>query len=185
VVLVLVAGPNFCCSNQEHFGRLRGWSSAVGVTCSNAVQGVAAATGLGAVVGVGPLFEAIKWAGIAYLAFLAMEALRSAAAGRYVPFDHEKLVHQLGRGWRQGFVSNITHRKITGKHAGKPRCVTAEEKFSVPAVATNCVSVVDARPHGYIRGDSHKRGGRDGPPCPLVSRWDVATCLCRASVSAQ
>jgi threonine/homoserine/homoserine lactone efflux protein len=59
VVLVLVPGPDFCCSDQEHSGRVRGWSSAVGVTCSNAVQGVAAATGLGAVVGVRPLFEAI------------------------------------------------------------------------------------------------------------------------------
>jgi hypothetical protein len=37
------------------------------------------------------------------------------------------------------------------------------------------VNVVDARPHDYIRGDSHKRGGRDGPPCPLFSRWDAAT----------
>jgi threonine/homoserine/homoserine lactone efflux protein len=63
-------------------GRLRGRSSAVGVTCSTAVQGVAAATGFGVVVGVQPLFEAIKWAGIAYLASFAMEALRSAAAGR-------------------------------------------------------------------------------------------------------
>jgi len=39
--------------------------------------------------------EAIKWAGIAYLAFLATEAIRSAAAGRYLPFDHEKLAHQF------------------------------------------------------------------------------------------
>ena len=69
------------------------------MTCSNAVQGVAGATGLGAViVGVQPLFAAIKWAGIVYLAFLAVQALRSAAAGRYLPFDHEKLVHQFGRG---------------------------------------------------------------------------------------
>jgi hypothetical protein len=40
-------------------------------------------------------------------------------------------------GWRQGFVSNITNPKITGKHAGKPRYLTAEEKLSVPAVARN------------------------------------------------
>jgi LysE type translocator len=62
----------------------------VGITCSNAVQGVAGATGLGAViVGVQPLVAAINWAGIVYLAFLAVQALRSAA-GRYLPFDHEK-----------------------------------------------------------------------------------------------
>jgi hypothetical protein len=74
---------------------------------------------LGAVVGVQPLFEAIKWASIAYLAFLAIEALRSAAAGR-LPFDHEKTRPSVRSRWRQGFVSNITNPKITGKHAGKP-----------------------------------------------------------------
>jgi hypothetical protein len=42
------------------------------------------------IVGVQPLFEAIKWAGFAYLAFMAIQALRSAAAGRYLPFDDEK-----------------------------------------------------------------------------------------------
>jgi hypothetical protein len=83
------------------------------------------------------VFEAIKWAGIVYLAFLAIEALRSAAAGRHLPSDHEKLVHQFGRGLAGKDISNITHRKITGKHAGKPRCLTAEEKFNVPAVARN------------------------------------------------
>jgi threonine/homoserine/homoserine lactone efflux protein len=76
---------------------------------------VAGATGLGAViVGVQPLFAAIKWAGIVDLAFLAVQALRSAAAGRYLPFDHEKLVHQSAAGWRQGFVSNTCHNQETG-----------------------------------------------------------------------
>ena len=42
------------------------------------------------IVGVQPLFEAIKWAGFAYLAFMALQALRSAAAGRYLPLDDEK-----------------------------------------------------------------------------------------------
>ena len=69
-------------------GRLGGWS------CRrrhllDAVYGVFAAIGLGA-VGVQPLFEAVRWAGIAYLVFLHIEALRSAAAGRYLPFDREK-----------------------------------------------------------------------------------------------
>ena len=60
---------------------------------------MAGATGLGAViVGVQPLFAAIKWAGIVYLAFLAVQALRSAAAGRYLPSTTRKLIHQLGPG---------------------------------------------------------------------------------------
>jgi threonine/homoserine/homoserine lactone efflux protein len=84
VVLVLLPGPDFAAvaKNTLAGGRLRAWSRAVRVTCSNAVQGVAVATGLGAVC-VQPLFEAIKWAGIPYL---VLQALRSAAAGRYIPF---------------------------------------------------------------------------------------------------
>jgi hypothetical protein len=41
-------------------------------------------------VGVQPVFEAIKWAGFADLAFMAFQALRSAQPGRYLPFDDEK-----------------------------------------------------------------------------------------------
>ena len=86
----------------------------MGVTCSNAVQGVVAATRLGAViVRVQPLFEAIKWAGIAYLVFLAIQALKSAASGRYLPFGEEKNRPSAG-GCRQGFLSNITNPKVLG-----------------------------------------------------------------------
>jgi threonine/homoserine/homoserine lactone efflux protein len=116
VVLVLVPGPDFAVVTKNTLagGRPRGWSSAAGVTCSNAVQGVTAAAGLGAViVGVQPLFEAIKWAGIAYLAFLAIQSLRSAAAGRYLPFDEERTPStSSAEGRRQGFISNITNPKV-------------------------------------------------------------------------
>ena len=105
-------------------GHPRGWSSAAGVTCSNAVQGVTAAAGLGAViVGVQPLFEAIKWAGIAYLAFLAIQSLRSAAAGRYLPFDEERTPStSSAEGWRQGFISNSsarTHHSLQWWNSGR------------------------------------------------------------------
>lgn len=58
-----------------------GWSSlngvaAYGVACSNAVQGSAAAAGLGAmIVRAQPLFQAIKWAGVAYLAYQVRRTL--------------------------------------------------------------------------------------------------------------
>ncbi len=53
---------------------------------SNAVQGTAATFGLGALIGrAQPVFEAIKWAGVAYLAFLGAHAIRSAVRGRYQP----------------------------------------------------------------------------------------------------
>ncbi len=113
-VLVLIPGPDFAVvtKNTLAAGRRRGIWSATGVASSNAVQGVAAATGLGTViVRFQPLFEAIKWAGIAYLAFLGAQAIRSAIRGRYAPPDDGQGNGARG-GWRQGFLSNITNPKV-------------------------------------------------------------------------
>jgi threonine/homoserine/homoserine lactone efflux protein len=119
VVLVLVPGPDFTVvtKNTLAAGRWRGAWSAGGVAVSNAVQGTAAATGLGAViVRVQPLFEAIKWAGVAYLAFLGVQAVRSAVRGDYPSLGTDAAGRRaagaaLG-GWRQGFLSNITNPKV-------------------------------------------------------------------------
>jgi threonine/homoserine/homoserine lactone efflux protein len=112
VVLVLVPGPDFAVITKNTLagGRRRGSWSAAGVATSNAVQGLAAAAGLGALVTrAQPVFQAIKWAGIAYLAFLGVQALRSALAGRYASADEPA---GPGAGWRQGFLSNITNPKV-------------------------------------------------------------------------
>jgi hypothetical protein len=91
--LVLVPGPRLRGGRQE----LAGYEPAQGrlqrcrVASSNAVQGAAAAAGLGAViVGSQPLFQAIKWAGIAYLCFRGLQALRSATAAKYASLDGER-----------------------------------------------------------------------------------------------
>jgi threonine/homoserine/homoserine lactone efflux protein len=117
VVLVLVPGPDFAVVTKNALagGRRRGWWSAFGVASSNATQGAAAATGLGAViVRAQPLFETIKWCGIAYLAYLAVQALRSAIKGEYPPLDGGGTSDdkQAVAGWRQGYLSNITNPKV-------------------------------------------------------------------------
>ncbi|MGH3097849.1 MAG: LysE family translocator [Streptosporangiales bacterium] len=122
IALVLVPGQDFAVVTRNTLaaGRQRGWWSAVGVACSNSVQGTVAAAGLGAViVRVQPLFEAIKWAGVAYLFYLAVQALRSAIRGTYPPLDAgpDAREGRAGRaaaltGWRQGFLSNITNPKV-------------------------------------------------------------------------
>ena len=117
-VLVLVPGPDFAVvtKNALAAGRRRGVASACGVASSNAVQGAAAAGGLGAVLMRSqPVFLAIKWAGVAYLLFLGVQALRSAWKGRYAALGADATTTQ-GRqamaGWRQGFLSNITNPKV-------------------------------------------------------------------------
>ena len=117
VVLVLVPGPDFAVVTKNTLtgGRRRGWWSAVGVASSNATQGALAAAGLGAViVRVEPLFQAVKVAGIAYLLFLGVQAFRSAWRGEYT---QQSAAGDGGdpralRGWRQGFLSNITNPKV-------------------------------------------------------------------------
>jgi threonine/homoserine/homoserine lactone efflux protein len=116
IVLIVIPGPDFAVVTKNTLvgGRRRGRWTALGVSSSNFVQGSAAALGLSAlIVKVQPLFEAIKWAGVAYLAYLGVQALRSARRGEYAPLDGDdpSTAHHVA-GWRQGFISNITNPKV-------------------------------------------------------------------------
>ena len=115
-VLTLVPGPDVAVvtRNTLSAGRRRGWWSALGVSSACAVQGAVAAAGLGAVLlRVEPLFQAVRWAGIAYLAVLGVQSLRSALAGRYPVLDEGAVPQgQALAGWRQGFLTNITNPKV-------------------------------------------------------------------------
>ncbi|HEY7144645.1 MAG TPA: LysE family translocator [Streptosporangiaceae bacterium] len=117
IVLVLVPGPDFAVVTKNTLagGRRRGGWTALGVGSSNLVQGTAAAFGLSALIAAAqPLFEAIKWAGVGYLAYLGVQAIRSAIRGRYPPADAGAPASGPVRftGWRQGFLSNITNPKV-------------------------------------------------------------------------
>lgn len=117
VLLIVVPGADFAVvtRNVVAGGRYRGaWTSA-GVATSNAVQGLAAALGLGTVIlRSQPLFEAVRWAGVAYLGYLGVQALRSAVRGAQPRARAGSTTP--GRvavaGWRQGFLSNITNPKV-------------------------------------------------------------------------
>jgi threonine/homoserine/homoserine lactone efflux protein len=117
VVLVLIPGPDFAVVTKNALagGHRRGRWTAFGVVSSNVLQGTAAASGLSAlIVRAQPAFEAIKWAGVAYLAFLGAQALRSAVRGRYAQLDTSGPADggvAFG-GWRQGFLSNLTNPKV-------------------------------------------------------------------------
>lgn len=118
VVLIVVPGPDFAVvtKNALSSGRRSGAWASVGVATSNAVQGVVAVVGLGAlIVASAPVFTAIKWAGVVYLGFLGLQALRSARRGRY-PTGQETTTNggpkAAVHGWRQGFLSNISNPKV-------------------------------------------------------------------------
>jgi threonine/homoserine/homoserine lactone efflux protein len=117
LVVVLIPGPDFAVvtGNTLAGGRLRGMWCATGVAMSNAVQGAAAVAGLGAlIVRAQPVFQAVKWAGVLYLSYLGVQLLRSAVRGRYPaePAGGDGGGTAALRGWRQGFLSNITNPKV-------------------------------------------------------------------------
>ncbi|MFD2764095.1 LysE family translocator [Micromonospora eburnea] len=117
LVLVLIPGPDFAVVTRNTLaaGRRRGRWSAIGVASSNAIQGGTAAAGLGAlVVRSQPLFETIRWAGVAYLLYLGVQAWRSAWHGSYPPLAGSPAgaSGQAFTGFRQGFLSNITNPKV-------------------------------------------------------------------------
>src|SRR4051812_49033022 len=115
IVVVLIPGPDFAVvvGNTMSGGRTRGMWCAGGVASSNAVQGAAAMVGLGAlIVRAQPVFHAIKWVGAAYLAYLGLRLLWTAWQGRCEVPGTPAGQHAARRGWRQGFVSNITNPKV-------------------------------------------------------------------------
>jgi threonine/homoserine/homoserine lactone efflux protein len=118
IVLVLIPGPDFAVVTKNTLagGRRRGWFTAAGVGTSNAVQGAVAVSGLSAIIlRAQPVFAAIKWAGVCYLAVLGIQSLASAIRGTYDVPGAEQGTGGTGAalgGWRQGFLSNITNPKV-------------------------------------------------------------------------
>ncbi|MBA4607511.1 MULTISPECIES: LysE family translocator [Aeromicrobium] len=96
-------------------GRRRGLFTAAGITLACAAQGILAASGLGAVIAhAEPAFQAIRWAGVAYLTWLGITALRSALhrdGGAWAVGPGMATVSRRAA-FRQGFVCNITNPKV-------------------------------------------------------------------------
>jgi threonine/homoserine/homoserine lactone efflux protein len=113
--LVLIPGPDFAVVTKNTLagGRRRGRFTALGVCTSNAQQGTIAVSGLSAIVmHAQPVFQAIEWAGVCYVAVLGIQAFVSAVRGRPDwPGGAERSGAAFG-GWRQGFLSNITNPKV-------------------------------------------------------------------------
>ncbi|EAQ00480.1 hypothetical protein JNB_09914 [Janibacter sp. HTCC2649] len=116
VVLAVVATPGVdvlvTLRNTITSGRRAGFGTVLGVGAGSAVQGVLVSVGVGAlIVRVQPLFQAIKWAGVAYLVWLGISAWRSALAGRYAEIDGSADAG-MARGFRTGALSNLTNPKM-------------------------------------------------------------------------
>lgn len=117
VVLVVVAVPGadfvITLRNTIAGGRAAGAATTAGVGAASCVQGTLVSLGLGAlIVQSQPVFLTLKWLGIGYLAFLAVQSLRSAWRGGDHPTGGGAGPGLRRRGLRQGFLCNITNPKM-------------------------------------------------------------------------
>ena len=116
VLIVLAPGPDtmVMLKNSLSGGTRGGLLATFGIFAGNAVQGTAAALGLGVVIARSqPVFLTLKWLGAAYLVFLGFQALRGAWRGNYAAVEETRRKRTSGfRRWREGFLSNITNPKV-------------------------------------------------------------------------
>lgn len=114
LALNLTPGPDilFCFANGMARGRMAGVVAALGVGAGCLVHTIAAALGLAGLLATSPLaFDIVRYAGAAYLVWLAINALRAPPAK---PFDDGARLppRDLWRLFRDGALTNILNPKI-------------------------------------------------------------------------
>lgn len=119
-VVTLAPGPDtfLTLRNTAALGRTCGIYTMLGIALAGATQGLLAATGLGAlIVHAEPVFQAVKWAGICYLIYLGITAIRAALRGAQDGWESGHTGSTVSRStalrmFRQGFLCNITNPKV-------------------------------------------------------------------------
>jgi threonine/homoserine/homoserine lactone efflux protein len=109
-----------------------GLLASLGIFTGNAVQGSAAALGLGVLIAKSqPVFQVLKWIGAAYLVFLGFQALRGAFRGNYDVVEQAQRRRGGGfRRFREGFLSNVTNPKVLVLYLSVlPQFLTPESSF--------------------------------------------------------
>ena len=117
VLIVLAPGPDtmVMLKNALSGGFRGGLLASLGIFAGNAVQGSAAALGLGVLIARSqPVFLALKWAGAAYLVFLGGKAWLAVRRGEYRDLAETAGAPQLkaGAAFRQGLVTNLLNPKV-------------------------------------------------------------------------
>ncbi len=114
VLLVLTPGPNllYLVSRTLCQGRSAGFVSLAGTTAGFGVHVVAAALGLSVVFVVLPmLYDVVRWAGAAYLMWLAWDAVRpQGGGGLFTRRDLPALAPR--RLFRTGLLTSILNPKV-------------------------------------------------------------------------
>lgn len=108
--LVLIPGPNlvFIVTRSIEAGRRAGIASMLGVEAGTLVHVTAAAVGLSALLASSAVaFEVVRWAGVAYLVYLGVRALRSD--------ETVEIARPAGlrRSFAEGMLVNLLNPKVS------------------------------------------------------------------------
>lgn len=96
-----------CLAQGMRSGRGSAWAASAGVSVGSMIHVTIAGLGLGAVVVAFPwAFEVIRWIGVAYLLFLAVQALRSSTK------KSAALGMRPWRAFRAGLFTNLSNVKV-------------------------------------------------------------------------
>lgn len=97
----------FCLAQGMRGGPRPAVAASAGISAGAMVNVALAGAGLGAIVASLPwLFDAIRWAGVAYLLWLAARTLRTPLGAARAPAVHP------ARAFRDGFLVNISNPKV-------------------------------------------------------------------------
>ncbi len=99
----------FCLGRGMGGGPRAGIAASLGIATGSLIHSLLAALGLAALLAANPaLFEVLRWAGIAYLVWLAVQALRQAPGS----VRARAMPGSAWRAWRDGIVVNLLNPKI-------------------------------------------------------------------------
>jgi threonine/homoserine/homoserine lactone efflux protein len=114
-VLILIPGPDtlFVLGQTLAGGRRSGWMATAGIVAGACVHILAAAFGLAALLAAAPwLFDAVRIAGAAYLAWLGIGALRAAWRGGTDAPLRPAAPAPARRAFLQGMLTNLLNPKV-------------------------------------------------------------------------
>ena len=106
-VVELTPGPNmgWLTALSAQMGRRVGFMAVLGITLGLGVQLIAATTGFSAFVARNDtVYHAIRWAGVAFMLYLAWQAFTET--GEKSPGEEDRM-----EGFRRGFVANVLNPK--------------------------------------------------------------------------
>ncbi len=112
IALNLTPGADlmFCLGQGLKSGPRTGMAASLGIATGSAIHTLAAGLGLAAVLAAHPVaFEVLKWAGVAYLAWLAVQAFRTPVELDLPDGAKRSTACQA---WRDGTLVNLLNPKV-------------------------------------------------------------------------